>query len=97
MACVDTHRQHATAQVEMIVQALRQHNIGDHNIGDPATAAKIHNSLYPASYLNNRQPVPVHELPPRTRPVHEIGDDPTFYCELPDNEKFLANIRSTLR
>ncbi|KAI1158538.1 hypothetical protein F5B18DRAFT_83745 [Nemania serpens] len=92
IACVETHRHHATAQIELIVEALRQHNID--NIGDPAAAAIIHNSLYPTSHLPDRQPV--HEIPPKTRPVHEPGDDAIFYRELPDNQKFLANLRSTL-
>ncbi|KAI1203508.1 hypothetical protein F5X97DRAFT_283165 [Nemania serpens] len=97
IACVDTHRHHATAQVELIVKALRQHNIGDHNIRDPATAEIIHNSLYPPSHPNNRQPVPVHEFPPKTRPVHEPGDDAIFYRELPDNQKFLGSLHSNLK
>ncbi|KAI1109685.1 hypothetical protein F5Y14DRAFT_394489 [Nemania sp. NC0429] len=91
MACMDTHRHHANAQVEMIVQALRQHNLGD-----PAIAAILQNSSYAAAYPNDRQPVPAHEPWPKPQPVRVSDSDASYHPELPENQKFLASIRSNL-
>ncbi|KAI1120772.1 hypothetical protein F5Y10DRAFT_117242 [Nemania abortiva] len=82
IACVDTHRYHTAAQVQLIVQTLRQQNLND-----PTTAAIIHNSMYPT---NNSKPVPLQDLPQAVRP----SDEATLYPELPENQKFLGDLRS---
>ncbi|KAI0805491.1 hypothetical protein GGR55DRAFT_279199 [Xylaria sp. FL0064] len=86
IACVDTHRYHTAVQVEMIVQALRQQNIQD-----PATAALVHNAMYP-----NRPPIPLPEYPPPHRPSQEPYYKPEYYPELPENQKFLADLPTLL-
>ncbi|KAI0458522.1 hypothetical protein F5B21DRAFT_500419 [Xylaria acuta] len=85
IACVDTHRYHTAAQVEMIVQALRRQNLDD-----PTTAAIIHNLTYPTNQTDYRQPAPFHESPHMTRPTQDLSDESMLYRELPDNQKFLV-------
>ncbi|GAP89910.1 hypothetical protein SAMD00023353_4400140 [Rosellinia necatrix] len=86
MGSIDTHRYHTAAQVELIVQTLRQQNLSD-----PTTAAIIHNSLYPKSYINHhQQPIPLQEFPHPIRPSHDLSGDGAFYPELPENQKFLV-------
>ncbi|KAJ8133495.1 hypothetical protein O1611_g129 [Lasiodiplodia mahajangana] len=94
IACVDTHRYHTAAQVQLIVQTLRQQNLND-----PATAAIIHqyNSLYPANYTNNPQHIPIPDHPQMARPPYEPSDEVTLYPELPENQKFLADLRPSLK
>ncbi|KAI0913766.1 hypothetical protein F4823DRAFT_501635 [Ustulina deusta] len=87
IACVDTHRYHTAAQVEMIVRALRQQNIND-----PASAALVHNAMHP-----NRQPIPLQEFPLMQRPSQEPYNKPEFYPELPENQKFLADLPAQLK
>ncbi|KAI0434821.1 hypothetical protein F5Y09DRAFT_189541 [Xylaria sp. FL1042] len=86
IASVDTHRYHTAAQVEMIVQALRQQNIQD-----PATAALVHNAMYP-----NRPPIPLQEYPQTHRPSQEPYYKPEYYPELPENQKFLGDLPTLL-
>ncbi|KAI0487420.1 hypothetical protein F4859DRAFT_255204 [Xylaria cf. heliscus] len=86
IACVDTHRYHTAAQVELIVQALRRQNLDD-----PTTAAIIHNLAHPTNHTDHRQPAPLHEFPHMTRPKQDLSDESTLYRELPDNEKFLVS------
>ncbi|KAI1156274.1 hypothetical protein F4825DRAFT_404656, partial [Nemania diffusa] len=91
IACVDTHRYHTAAQVELIVQTLRQQNLND-----PTTAAIIHNAMYPTSYINHRQSIPLQELPKTTSSAHDHSDGSTLQPELPENHKFLADLRPSL-
>ncbi|KAI1427382.1 hypothetical protein F5Y12DRAFT_712187 [Xylaria sp. FL1777] len=86
IACVDTHRYHAAAQVEMIVQALRQQNIND-----PATTALVHNAIQP-----NRPPITLQEYPYMQRPSYEPRSQPELYPELSENQKFLADLPTLL-
>ncbi|KAI0096780.1 hypothetical protein GGR51DRAFT_553371 [Nemania sp. FL0031] len=92
IACVDTHRYHTAAQVQLIVQTLRQQNLND-----PTTAAIIHNSLYPASYTKSPQPAYIQDHPPMARPPYRPSDEVTLYPELPENQKFLADLRPSLK
>ncbi|KAH8166377.1 hypothetical protein CIB48_g1863 [Xylaria polymorpha] len=85
IACIDTHRYHTAAQVELIVQALRRRNFDD-----PTTAAIIHNLTYPTNYTDHRQPA-LHEYPHMTRPTQDFSDESMLYRELPDNQKFLVS------
>ncbi|KAI1755849.1 hypothetical protein F4782DRAFT_372129 [Xylaria castorea] len=86
IACVDTHRYHTAAQVELIVQALRRQNLDD-----PTTAAIIHNLTYPTNYIDHRQPASSNEFSYTTRPTQDLSDESTLYRELPDNQKFLVS------
>ncbi|KAI1181079.1 hypothetical protein F4777DRAFT_953 [Nemania sp. FL0916] len=92
IACVDTHWHHTAAQVEFIVKTLRQQTAND-----PATAAIIH-SLHPSNHIGYRQPLQDLHLPQMAQPAYKpnSGDNSEFYLELPENQKFLANIRDNL-
>ncbi|KAJ2997650.1 hypothetical protein NUW58_g590 [Xylaria curta] len=81
IACVDTHRYHTAAQVELIVQALRRQNLDD-----PTAGATIPNSAYLANYIRN----PQHPRGPPYWPAQMHSDESPLYPELPENQKFLA-------
>ncbi|KAI0403534.1 hypothetical protein F4802DRAFT_284878 [Xylaria palmicola] len=87
IACVDTHRYHTAAQVEMIVQALRRQNLND-----SSSAAAALSAFYPKENINIRNPVPLQQLPHMTHPAEDPSDDARFYPELPENQKFLADL-----
>jgi hypothetical protein len=90
IASIDTHRYHTAAQVRLIVQALRQQNFDD-----PTTAAAIQKSLYPKNSINHYPQTPFQDFQ-QTQFPHESGNQSGPYRELPDNDKFLADLPAML-
>jgi hypothetical protein len=87
IACLDTHSHTTNAQVQLIVQALRQQ--------DNDKPAAYNNTIFQQAIEQMNHPDygrqnPLQELPIRS--PQELSNESGFYPELPGNQKFLVEL-----